>query len=433
MESDVSLKQFKKFPPLMWILLFGAFITRGSYYMVWPFLSVILYNKFGISATEVGSILTFAALISVFVGFIGSTLSDQYGRKNVMYFSGVLYIVAFTLLATAETIIGYMVVITMCSIATEIWRPAVSALIGDIIDESQVRELAMQSLYFMVNAGCAIGPMIGLWLGMSGTSESFYITAIAFVIFLVILIFGFRSLPSSDKSIESQSEVDDENLGFNLKAKNNVAKEDNNKFSNILKILMRDRLLQCLILANIICMFIYGQMDSTLIQYLTRAEVPQLLKLISSMIFTNAMVIICSQFLLLKLMSKIPLVKRIQLGLFLLTISQVWMAFNPVALFWGWIGAVVIMSLAETILFPTMNVHIDRIAPNHLRGAYFGATSFYSLGFALAPLGGGYILDKLDGGWVYLVCTLLCAIVIYLYSILEKLSRPDFEPSTQSS
>ena len=60
--------------------------------------------------------------------------------------------------------------------------------------------------------------------------------------------------------------------------------------------------------------------------------------------------------------------------------------FNSLDLFWGWIGAIVVMSVAETILFPTMNVHIDRLAPDHLRGAYFGAASFYDLGFALAPL-----------------------------------------------
>jgi len=56
MSSDVSFAQVKQFPPLMWILLFGSFITRGSFYMVWPFLAVILYEKFGLSATEVGSI-----------------------------------------------------------------------------------------------------------------------------------------------------------------------------------------------------------------------------------------------------------------------------------------------------------------------------------------------------------------------------------------
>ena len=84
MQSDVSLKRIKQFPPLLWIILFGAFITRGSFYMVWPFLSIILYQRFGISATEVGLILSVAALVSVFVGFLGGTLSDKLGRHQLM-------------------------------------------------------------------------------------------------------------------------------------------------------------------------------------------------------------------------------------------------------------------------------------------------------------------------------------------------------------
>ncbi len=82
MQSDVSFKRFQQFPPLMWILLFGGFITRGSYYMVWPFLAVILYDKFAMSATQVGLILSNAAIVAVFTSFIGSSLSDKIGRKN---------------------------------------------------------------------------------------------------------------------------------------------------------------------------------------------------------------------------------------------------------------------------------------------------------------------------------------------------------------
>ena len=84
------------------------------------------------------------------------------------------------------------------------------------------------------------------------------------------------------------------------------------------------------------------------------------------------------------------------------------------------------MSLAETILFPTMNVHIDRLAPAHLRGAYFGAASFYEFGFAIAPLGGGIILDQLGGSWLFFITAGLTLLVIYLYSVLNDLPRPDF-------
>ncbi len=412
----------------MWILLFGSFITRGSYYMVWPFLAVILYEKFALSATQVGLILSTAAVIAVFVSFAGSILSDRIGRHQLMYLSGVLYIISFSLLAQVDTISGYVVVITLCSIATALWRPLTSALIGDIIADSKTRELAMQSLYFVVNVGCAVGPILGVWFGLTGEQSSFYITAGAFAFLLALLYWGFHQHKQSDDGSNAASLAETQTNSTaetNLESKPESKTKTTSK-SEIFAVLLKDKLLQCLIFANILCMFIYAQMDSSLIQYLTRAQVPGLLELISSMIFTNALVIISTQFLLLKLMSNLSLIMRIQVGLILLMSSQIWLALNPLELFWGWIGAIVVMSLAEAILFPTMNVHIDRLAPDHLRGAYFGAASFYDFGFALAPLGGGIILDLFGGFWLFMFAAALSLVVIYLYAILEKLPRPDF-------
>lgn len=424
MKSDVSLARIKQFPLLMWILLFGSFITRGSYYMVWPFLAVILYENFALSATNVGLILSSAAIISVLVSFVGSALSDRIGRRPLMYLSGMLYIISFSLLAQVNSIAGYTIVITLCSVATALWRPLTSALIGDIIKDNSTRELAMQSLYFVINVGCAVGPMLGLWLGLTGEQSSFYITAGAFAFLLVILWWGFEQ--HNKQHVETTSKVRASTIA---QERTKTSAKDN----KILNVLITDKLLQCLIFANILCMFIYAQMDSSLIQYLTRAKVPDLLELISAMIFTNAIVIISTQFLLLKLMASLALVNRIQVGLVLLMCSQVWLAVNPLTLFWGWIGAIVVMSLAETILFPTMNVHIDRLAPEHLRGAYFGAASFYEFGFAIAPLGGGIILDHFGGSWLFFITAVLTLFVIYLYSILDKLPRPDFTQGKQHS
>lgn len=417
MNSDISISRLKQFPPLMWIMLFGSFITRGSFYMVWPFLAVILYKKFALSATEVGSVLSLAAVISVFLSFVGSTLSDKLGRKPMMYATGVLYIVSFSLLAIANTILMFTIVITLCSIATSLWRPLASALIGDIIPEKTTRELAMQSLYFAVNVGCAVGPMLGVWLGLTGEQSSFFITVYAFAFLLVLLTWGFKH---QDK-IHTKVDIDNAKS-----APNTEAPKTKTGFKQTFSVLVQDKLLQCLILANILCFFIYGQMDSSLVQYLTRAGANNLLELVSSMIFTNAIVIITCQFLLLKLLASRPILVRIRFGLMLLICSQIWFAFNPLTFFAGWLGAVVIMSLAEAILFPTMSVHVDRIAPTNLRGAYFGATAFYDLGYALAPIGGGLLLDMFDGRTLFLVCTAIAVVVFLLYLIMDKLKRPAF-------
>lgn len=426
MHSDVSLTRFKQFPRLMWILLFGSFITRGSYFMVWPFLAVILYEKFALSATEVGLVLSCAAFIAVFTSFIGSALSDRIGRQKLMYLTGILYIISFSLLAEVDSVCGYAIVMTLCSIATSLWRPLTSATIGDIIDAPQTRELAMQSLYFIVNVGCAVGPMLGVWLGLTGQQSSFYITAVAFAVLILLLYWGFAHQAKQRVNCTIEQVPDELIPAMGDPVAAVKRKPAHVSRQQVVAILLQDKLLQCLILANILCMFIYAQMDSSLIQYLTRANAPNLLQLISAMIFTNALVIVSTQFLLLRLMAGYSLIHRIQFGLVLLMASQVWLAYNPIDLFWGWIGAIVIMSLAETILFPTMNVHIDRLAPKHLRGAYFGASSFYEVGFAIAPLGGGIILDHLGGYWLFIIGAILSLVVIYLYSILETLPRPDF-------
>lgn len=407
MHSDISFGRLKKFPQLMWILLFGAFITRGSYFMVWPFLVIILYEKFTLSATEVGLILSFAALIAVVIGFISGALSDIVGRHHIMYASGILYIFSFSLLAEVDSISGYVVVITLCSISSAIWQPPTSALIGDIIPEAKTRELAMQARYFVVNVGSALGPMLGVRFGLTGEQSSFYITAGAFAFLLVLLFWGFKNL--SKHTLE--------------KTKRSAPAQHQGQIKKTIAILYQDKSLQILIIANILSIFIYAQIDTSLIQYLNRANAPNLLELVSAIILTNALVIISCQFILLRIMAAMPLLIRIKIGLVLLTSSQIWLALNPLTYFWGWIGAIAVMSLAEAILFPTMNVHIDRLAPVHLRGAYFGAASLHSIGFAMAPLGGGIILDILDGFWLFIISAVLCVGVIYLYTIVERLTQ----------
>lgn len=78
-----------------------------------------------------------------------------------------------------------MVVMTLCSMATSLWRPLTSAAIGDIITDPKTRELAMQSLYFIVNVGCAVGPMLGVWLGLTGILP--YCSGLCRIVGLVIL------------------------------------------------------------------------------------------------------------------------------------------------------------------------------------------------------------------------------------------------------
>ncbi|WOX05192.1 MDR family MFS transporter [Microbulbifer pacificus] len=399
-------------PPLIWIVLVGSFFGRGTYFMVWPFLAILLHEKFALGPANIGLILSVSAMVATLLGFYAGTLSDRYGRRNLLILGTAINTCAFALLALADSLSAFIVSITLCSIGRAIWEAPASALFGDLIPEQRSRELALQFRYFLINVGAALGPIVGVWAGLSAQQSTFSLTAASYLFLCLGFVWAFRYTKS----------------GLAAKVKRNPA----TSFRATLRVLHRDRAFLIVVLANILTLFIYAHMDSSLVQYLTQSSAPGLIQLISSMILVNATTIILLQFPLLKLMGGLSVNHRIIIGIFVLAAGQVWFAINPVHWFYGWLGAAFVVSVAETILFPTMSIQVDRMAPDHLRGSYFGATSFYTFGWSSAPLVGGFVIEWLGGSALYWGTFLLCGVVLYLYrfsSQFERVSGPAAVPA----
>ena len=73
-----------------------------------------------------------------------------------------------------------------------------------------------------------------------------------------------------------------------------------------------------MILANILIMFVYAHINTSLFQYLARSDIKDLVTLISTIVIINSSIIVCFQFVLLKLMENITIQSRINLGILLL-------------------------------------------------------------------------------------------------------------------
>lgn len=404
MSDLVSFRRLKTLPGPVWMLLLGNFFVRGSFYMVWPFISVLLYRKFQLSAAEVGFWLTCAALVAVVSGFYAGYLSDKFGRKPLLLFAAVVGVSAFSAFALAESKTAVICCIFFATLPRALWDSPSKAWLGDLLPDSKDRELALQGLYFMVNAGAAVGPLLGIWAGVSGNQHAFFLTALSYGCLGVGILWLHRFRPSAT--------THKAHSGLNLKL--------------TLRILQQDHLFLLVIVANILINFIYAHADSSLIQYLTRAHFAELVSLIAALGILNSLVIVTCQFPLLRLLSGWPVVKRIYLGIALLALAQLWYALNPISWYWGWLGATLVLSLGEAILFANMNVHLDQLAPPGLRGSYFGAASLYAIGFSMSPLIGGLVLDWLGGPALYFGSFLLCILVVCCYRISGRLRRPDF-------
>ncbi len=79
----------------------------------------------------------------------------------------------------------------------------------------------------------------------------------------------------------------------------------------------------------------------------------------------------------------------------------------------GWVlfvAAMIVFTLGEILTFPSTNLLIDGLAPDGLRGTYYGAQSFNNLGHFLGPFIGGWMLDVWNGSVLF---TLMAAVPVF--------------------
>lgn len=150
--------------------------------------------------------------------------------------------------------------------------------------------------------------------------------------------------------------------------------------------LLADRAFLLLVMANLLMVLVYSQFHSPLVQYLTRAGMPQVAELVALLVATNALTVVLLQFPLLRLLSRWPVRVRLHIGMALFLAAQLLFALGDPMVRSHWFGAVLLLSIGETILFPLLNVLIDQMAPTHLKGSYFGASALAGLGGAAGAL-----------------------------------------------
>lgn len=395
-------EQLKAFPVLVWIVLLGTFISRLSYFMAWPFLVVFLYRDYGASETYIGSILAASALVGGLTGTWMGYISDKWGRKGVMIFGGLLSAIAYTGIGAAHELWQFFALM----LAVGMMRPSLEspgkALVSDQLDSPKARELALNLRYFLINAGGAIGPMLGIFFGLSHPQSLFYITGFVYLLYTLVLLLAFMFCSIKSHPVHS-------GVRLNL--------------TQVVGVLRRDHLLGFLILADILMLVAYSQYEASLPQVITHSGIAQAGKWVGALVLVNTVTIVLLQFPLLKLLSRYALATRIRIGVAMIAIGQPILIVSGSHLPIGWLIGVFFLSIGESIVFPTMNVLIDSIAPEHLRGTYFGVASLTILGFALGPLLGGVVLEYFGPELLFSGCFVLVVVSLVLFGSASRRYR----------
>ncbi|ERT12227.1 MFS transporter [Photorhabdus temperata] len=394
MASLFRLSLLKNLPPPIFIMLLGTLLTRAAYFMVWPFLAMILYRQFNMSATGIGGLLALSSILGSVTGIYTGYLSDVFCRRTIMLIGVMISIISFIMMSFSSSPILYLISISGISIGRALLEACSKALIGDYIDSPKERESIQYYRYYLVNVGAAIGPYIGLASGLSAQRETFLITAIVYFVYGIMLrVF----LLSSKKE------------GKIKKVSNDIS------FTKTLNIIISHRTFVILLLCNVLVMFVYANFDSTLVQYLSRSNINNVTNFIALLVIVNSLTIITLQIPTLVLLRNFAPRIKILIGIMLIAIAQIIFAFSPINTVYYLCVATVILSLGEIIAIPTFNVEVDRLTPHHLRGAFFGASNMSSIGSALAPIYGGIMLDLFNATLLFSLLSLISLITLLIY------------------
>lgn len=363
-------------PRSLWILFAGLFVNRfGSF--VYVFLVLYMISR-GYTLTQAGvavSAYGIGSIGSIGASGFGGYCADRLGRRSTIVFSMFASAAAMLLLSQTSTLLLLLILLVgLAGLTTELYRPAASALIADLVpSEQRVRAYALSR--FCINLGFAAGPAVAGFLA----SRSFLLIFVGDA--LTSVLFGLLALIALPTGRHSQ-------------VKHHPTQ------SGLVPAVRSDRRFLLFLLASLLITFVYFQSQSTFALQVHALGLSN--ALYGTLISVNGLLIVLLELPISTLTQWLPMDYAIATGFLLIGLGFGLIAFaSTVPLLILTVG---IWTFGEMIHSPVSAAYVANLTPSHLRGCYQGTWGMtWSSGLILGPLLGTLLFSwNTEGLW--LIC-----------------------------
>lgn len=201
--------RFIDFHPSIKIRILQIFMSRFVSGMIFPFMAIYLAQYMGVKLT--GILLLLNILIGIVAGFYGGHYADRRGRKQIMLFAETFRLLAFIMMAFANSPWYHsawltFAMMTINSICWGLSAPAGDAMLIDVSTPEQ-RKLMYSITYWSSNLSIAIGGMLGAFLFKTHLFELFValVTVTLISVLLIVFYISESFVPSKEKMQEKFS------------------------------------------------------------------------------------------------------------------------------------------------------------------------------------------------------------------------------------
>ena len=126
-------KVYNDYPRAFWIYNIIVFIDRLGGFMLYPFFSLYLTQKFNIGMSTVGILFAIFSLSGMVGSALGGALADRMGRKVVIIISLVLSSLSALGMGFAPTLEIFIAVVAIVGTLSSIGHPAHEAVVADLL------------------------------------------------------------------------------------------------------------------------------------------------------------------------------------------------------------------------------------------------------------------------------------------------------------
>ena len=350
-----TLRQsLRALPRSVWVLFLGTFINRFGTFVV-PFLALYLIDR-GFTKMEAGLAVSTYGIGHLFASIIGGHLADTLGRRQTILLSMVASAVTMVAFSQAAT---YPVILTLAflaGLATEVYRPASSALLTDLVAPEH-RVTAFVGYRIAINAGFAFGPAVAGWLAAKSFFWLFIGDAVTSVIFGIITLVA---LPAGVSLSKTQP------IGWR----------------GALNTIRRDRRFLRVLAASFLAGLIFMQMSTTLGMEIARHGYST--GVFGWILSLNGILIVLIELPLTSWVRRFPTLRLMALGYLLCGLG---FGMNALGGTIPWfVLAMTVFTFGEMISLPVGTAYIAELAPTEMRGRYNGVNGLtWALALIIGP------------------------------------------------
>ncbi|MGZ9738981.1 MFS transporter [Pseudomonas sp. GNP012] len=382
--SNKDIHTVTRYSPLIRRLLICSLTIVVSRAITSPLLTLFISDKLGLDQQDVGLLLGIAVFVATLLSLYGGYIIDRFEKRRLLVLSMASSAVGLVLLTFAENLYLTTITLIVTETASALFLIGSKAILSDNLPVGQ-RAKAFSLSYTLTNIGYAVGPMLGVLIAGAFASAPFLIAA-AIAFFSIFLMTG---IPADPAKVAPAGQAQ--------------------SFLKTLITLKNDRTLIMFTAGCLLSTVVHGRFTFYLSQYLLVTSNPQhTMEIMAALLACNAISVILLQYQVGRFLKREQLRQWIVAGtgLFILGLIGFSLADSLVS----WCVAMFIFTLGEIIIYPAEFLFVDTLAPEELRGSYYGAQNLAALGGAVSPVICGFMLMHTPAPTMFYALSALAAL-----------------------